>query len=203
MTDRLSPTPDGIAAAAALLRAGALVAFPTDTVYGVGCRTGDPAALGRIFEAKRRPPEKLLAMLAASLDQARDLGYAADERAEALAGRLWPGPLTLVLADSEDPSRPTQGFRVPDHPVALDLIRRTGPLPTSSANRSGEPEAFEADDVLIAFADTDLVAAVIDGGRVPGGMASTVVDLSVVPARVRREGPITREQLAEVIGPVD
>jgi L-threonylcarbamoyladenylate synthase len=203
MTDRLSPTPDGIAAAAALLRAGALVAFPTDTVYGVGCRTGDPAALGRIFEAKRRPPEKLVAMLAASLDQARDLGYAADERAEALAGRLWPGPLTLVLADSEDPSRPTQGFRVPDHPVALDLIRRTGPLPTSSANRSGEPEAFEADDVLIAFADTDLVAAVIDGGRVPGGMASTVVDLSVVPARVRREGPITREQLAEVIGPVD
>jgi L-threonylcarbamoyladenylate synthase len=203
VTDRLSPTSDGIAAAAALLRAGALVAFPTDTVYGLGCRTGDPAALARIFEAKRRSPEKLIAMLAASLEQARDLGYAADERAEALAGRWWPGPLTLVLADSADPSRPTQGFRVPDHPVALDLIRRSGPLPTSSANRSGEPEAFEADDVLIAFADTDLVAAVIDGGRVPGGMASTVVDLSVVPARVRREGPITREQLAEVIGPVD
>jgi len=203
MTDRLPATPEGIAQAAELLRSGALVAFPTDTVYGIGCRSGDPAALTRIFEAKRRPPEKLVAMLAASLDQARELGFATDDRADGLAARWWPGPLTLVLADASDPAKPTQGFRVPDHPVALDLIRSSGPLPTSSANRSGEPEALEADDVLIAFADTDLVAAVVDGGRVPGGIASTVVDLSLVPARLRREGPITREQLAEVIGPVD
>ena len=203
MTDRLPATPEGIAQAAELLRSGVLIAFPTDTVYGLGCRAGDPMALTRLFEAKRRPPEKLVAMLAASLDQARKLGYATDERAEALAERWWPGPLTLVLGHASDPARPTQGFRVPDHPVALELIRLSGPLATSSANRSAEPEALEADDVLIAFADTDLVAAVVDGGRVPGGVASTVVDLSVVPARLRREGPITREQLAEVIGPVD
>lgn len=203
MTDRLPATPEGIAQAAELLRSGVLIAFPTDTVYGLSCRSGDPIALTRIFEAKRRPPEKLVAMLAASLDQARELGYATDVRAEALAARWWPGPLTIVLADASDPTKPTQAFRAPDHPVALDLIRRSGPLPTSSANRSSEPEALEADDVLIAFADTDLVAAVVDGGRVPGGTASTVVDLSVVPARIRREGPITREQLAEVIGPVD
>lgn len=202
MTERLTATADGLAAATALLQAGALVAFPTDTVYGLGCRAGDDDALARIFEAKRRPADKLVPILAASLDQAAALGYLVDKRARRLSLRWWPGPLTLVLASAR-PGGPTQGFRVPDHPIALELIRRSGPLPTSSANRSGEPEAYEADDVLVAFADVDLVAAVVDGGRVPGGVASTVVDLSVSPAIVRREGPITREQLAEVLGPVD
>lgn len=202
MTDRLPASAEGLAAATALLRAGALVAFPTDTVYGLGCRAGDDEALARIFEAKRRRIEKLVPILAASLEQVESHGYVVDERARDLARRWWPGPLTIVLAHAGHGGR-TQGFRVPDHPVALELIRRSGPLPTSSANRSGEPEAYDADDVLVAFADVDLVAAVVDGGRVPGGVASTVVDLSVSPAILRREGPITREQLAEVIGPVD
>ena len=202
MTDRLPASAEGLAAATALLRAGALVAFPTDTVYGLGCRAGDDEALARIFEAKRRRIEKLVPILAASLEQVESHGYVVDERARDLARRWWPGPLTIVLAHAGHDGR-TQGFRVPDHPVALELIRRSGPLPTSSANRSGEPEAYDADDVLVAFADVDLVAAVVDGGRVPGGVASTVVDLSVSPAILRREGPITREQLAEVIGPVD
>jgi L-threonylcarbamoyladenylate synthase len=203
MTDRLPATPDGLAAAVSLLRAGALVAFPTDTVYGLGCRAGDADALARIFEAKRRPPDKLVPILAASLEQARDLGYTVDDRARALAERWWPGALTLILAPSADVSAPTRGFRVPDHPITLELIRQSGPLLTSSANRSGEPETYDPDDVLVAFADTDLVAAVLDGGLVPGGVASTVVDLSMVPGRVVREGPITREQLAEVIGTLD
>ena len=202
MTDRLPATAEGLAAATALLQAGELVAFPTDTVYGLGCRGGDDAALARIFEAKRRPADKLVPMLAASLAQVEAQGYIVDERARDLARRWWPGPLTLVLAPAR-PDRPTQAFRVPDHPIALELIRHSGPLPTSSANRSGEPEAFDADDVLVAFADVDLVAGVVDGGRVPGGVASTVVDLSVSPAIVRRDGPITREQLAELIGLVD
>ncbi|MDP9269493.1 MAG: L-threonylcarbamoyladenylate synthase [Chloroflexota bacterium] len=203
MTDRLPATPEGLAAAVELLRAGALVAFPTDTVYGLGCRAGDADALTRIFEAKRRPPDKLVPILVASLEQARDLGYTVDDRARALAGRWWPGALTLILASSADVSASTQGFRVPDHPLALELIRQSGPLLTSSANRSGEPETYDPDDVLVAFADTDLVAAVLDGGLVPGGVASSVVDLSMVPSRVLREGPITREQLAEVIGTLD
>jgi L-threonylcarbamoyladenylate synthase len=83
--------------------------------------------------------------------------------------------------------------------VALGLIAASGPLATTSANRSTEPETFEADDVLIAFADTDLLAAVVDGGAVPGGVASTVVDLSVTPARLTRRGPITHHDLAEVV----
>ena len=97
----------------------------------------------------------------------------------------------------------TQAFRVPDHRVALSLIERSGPLATSSANRSGEPETYDADDVLVAFADDDLLDAVVDGGRVPGGVASTVVDLSETQPRLVREGPITRKQLMEVIGRID
>jgi L-threonylcarbamoyladenylate synthase len=187
----------------AILRSGGLVAFPTDTVYGIGCRAGDAEALERVFEAKRRPPEKSVPVLVASLEQAAGLGYQTDEQARALAAAFWPGALTLVLPPMRSEAGSTTAFRVPDHRVALALIGSGGPLATSSANRSGEPETFEADDVLIAFADTPLLDAVIDGGRVPGGTASTVVDLSVSPPRVLRDGPITRERLAEVIGPVD
>ena len=203
MAERLTSSGDGIAAAAALLLDGALVAFPTDTVYGIGCRVGDAMALDRLFEAKRRLTEKGIPILVVDLDQAVSLGYTADGRARDLAERFWPGALTVVLADgsaaSTRPQAATQAFRVPNHPVALELIARSGPLATTSANRSSEPETYEADDVLIAFADTDLLAAVLDGGTVPGGVASTVVDLSVTPARLVREGPVSRERLAEVI----
>jgi tRNA A37 threonylcarbamoyladenosine synthetase subunit TsaC/SUA5/YrdC len=89
---------------------------------------------------------------------------------------------------------------VPDHPVALDLIRATGPLLATSANLSGEPDTLDADDVLIAFATQQSeLDAVVDGGRVPGGVGSTVIDLTVSPARILREGPITREALAQVL----
>ncbi len=208
MTERLPSTPEGLAAAAALLGAGGLAAFPTDTVYGIGCRVGDAQALGRIFAAKRRQPEKQIPILAASLEQAAGLGYHVDDRTRELASRWWPGPLTIVLRVEDgkgtDASRaPSQAFRVPDHRVALSLIERSGPLVTSSANRSGEPETYDADDVLVAFADDDLLDAVVDGGRVPGGVASTVIDLTDPRPRLAREGPITREQLMEVIGRID
>jgi L-threonylcarbamoyladenylate synthase len=202
LTERLEANADGITEAVRLLSRGDLVAFPTDTVYGIGCSASDEDALARIFDAKRRPPEKRVPILVASIEQATALGFDADERARAAASAFWPGALTIALARN-DGAGETQAFRAPDHPVALDLIGQAGPLATSSANRSGQPETFEADDVLIAFADTDLLAAVVDGGRVPGGRASTVVDLSVTPARIVREGPVTREQLADVIGPVD
>lgn len=92
---------------------------------------------------------------------------------------------------------------MPDHPVALALIERAGPLATSSANRSGEPETYEADDVAVAFADSDLLDVILDGGAVPGGVASSVLDLSVQPARLVREGAIGRAELESVIGPID
>ena len=197
MTDVLSPTPDGLQRAAELLRSGEMVAFPTDTVYGVGVSAAQPERIDALLALKQRPAEKRIPILVADLAQAVETGWVADERAHRLSDRFWPGALTLVLAS---PSGETQAFRAPDHAVALDLIRRTGPILATSANRSGEPDTLGADDVLIAFAtQQDELAAVVDGGAVPGGIASTVLDLSVTPARVLREGPIGRDRLGEVV----
>ncbi len=198
MTDRLPPTPEGIAAAAAILAGGGLLAFPTDTVYGVACAGSRADRIGALFELKRRPLDRRIPMLVAGIGAVPE-GWSVDDRARALAAAFWPGALTLVLpataADGE-----SQAFRAPDHPVALDLIRTAGPLYATSANVSDEPDTLEADDVLIAFAtQPDALAAVVDGGRVPGGVASTVLDLTVAPTRVLREGPITRDRLAALV----
>ena len=194
MTDVLATTEDGIAKGAALLQAGELVAFPTDTVYGVGVAASRPDRLASIFDLKNRPLDKRIPILVSDLSQVD--GYEVDDRARALAARFWPGALTLILRGADE----SQAFRAPDHPVALALIRAAGPLLVTSANRSNEPDTLGADEVLIAFArQQDELAAVLDGGSVPGGVASTVVDLSVTPARLLREGPISRAELAEVV----
>jgi tRNA threonylcarbamoyl adenosine modification protein (Sua5/YciO/YrdC/YwlC family) len=194
MTDVLATTEDGIAKGAALLQAGELVAFPTDTVYGVGVAASRPDRLASIFDLKNRPLDKRIPILVSDLSQVDR--YEVDDRARALAARFWPGALTLILRGADE----SQAFRAPDHPVALALIRAAGPLLVTSANRSNEPDTLGADEVLIAFArQQDELAAVLDGGSVPGGVASTVVDLSVTPARLLREGPISRAELAEVV----
>jgi len=196
VTDVLSPTPEGIARAVELLRAGELVAFPTDTVYGVGVDGARPDRLPALFELKRRPPDRRIPMLVTGLDQAVAAGWQVDERARALADRFWPGALTLVLPGAQG----SQAFRAPDHPTALALIHAAGPLYATSANISNQPDTLGADEVLIAFAtDQDGLAAVVDGGAVAGGVASTVVDLTVTPARILREGPINAEQLTDVV----
>jgi L-threonylcarbamoyladenylate synthase len=198
VTDRLPATPEGLAAAAEILRGGGLVAFPTDTVYGVACAASRPDRLGALFELKQRPAEKQIPMLVAGLEQLSADDWVVDERALALARRSWPGPLTIVLPAVTGGQ--TQAFRAPDHAVAQALIAASGPLLATSANISGQPDTLDADDVLIAFAtQADGLDAVVDGGRAPGGVASTVVDLSTAPARVLRDGPIARETLAELI----
>jgi L-threonylcarbamoyladenylate synthase len=192
VTDRLPATPDGIARAAQLLLDGRVVAFPTDTVYGVGVSASRADRLTALFELKRRPAEKAIPMLVAGMAQAISTGAEHDERADRLAAAFWPGALTLVLRHSSG----TQAYRAPDHPFALALIRAAGPILATSANRSGEPDTMAAEEVLIAFAtQQEELDAVLDGGPVPGGIASTVLDLSVAPARIVREGPIAREQL--------
>jgi L-threonylcarbamoyladenylate synthase len=196
MTDRLPPTPEGIARAAELLAGGAVVAFPTDTVYGVGVAASRPDRLEALFALKRRPADRRIPMLVGDLEGTANLGATVDDRARALAARFWPGALTIVLPRGED----TQAFRVPDHPVALALIRAAGPMLATSANVSDEPDTLGADEVLIAFAtQQDELAAVVDGGPVPGGVASTVIDVSVTPARLLRDGPIGRVELSEVV----
>ena len=201
MPDRLLPDQPGLARAVELLREGELVAFPTDTVYGIGCRIGDPEALARLFAAKGRPPEKAVPWLVGSLGDVTGLGFLGGEQAVRLADQFWPGALTLVLPSIDGSA--TQAFRVPDHAVTLALLRRAGPLAVSSANRSGEPETLDADDVAIAFAGSDEPAATVDGGRVPGGVASSVVDLATPRPRLVREGALPRAEIERVIGPID
>jgi L-threonylcarbamoyladenylate synthase len=198
VTDLLLPTEAGIARAAAILREGGLVAFPTDTVYGVAVARSRPDRLPALFALKGRPLDRRIPVLVASMTQVGEAGFTFDERARAVAARWWPGPLSLVLsaADGSD----SVAFRVPDHPVAQALIAAAGPLLATSANRSDEPDTLGADEVLIAFAtQQDELDAVLDGGAVPGGRPSTVLDLSVVPARILREGPVARDELAAVV----
>jgi L-threonylcarbamoyladenylate synthase len=196
VTDRLPPTPEGIARAAELLRDGAVVAFPTDTVYGVGVAASRPDRLEALFALKRRPADRRIPMLVTGLEQAAGLGAFIDDRARMLADRFWPGALTIVLPLGHE----TQAFRAPDHEVASALIGAAGPLLATSANISDQPDTLGADEVLIAFAtQQDELPAVVDGGPVPGGVASTVVDLSVTPARILRDGPIGRARLADVV----
>lgn len=196
VTDVLPPTPEGLARAAELLAAGAVVALPTDTVYGVAVVGSRPERLEALFALKRRPVDRRIPMLVADLDQAVAAGAVVDDRARRLAAEFWPGALTLVV-DTDDGG--TQAYRAPDHPVALALIRAAGPLFATSANISDQPDTLGADEVLIAFAtQQDELAAVVDGGPVPGGVASTVVDVSVAPMRVLRAGPVGLEQLVRV-----
>ena len=198
MTEILPATPEGLAVAAELMAEGHLVAFPTDTVYGVACAFGREEQRSELAKLKGRPEDKPIPVLVADASQVAAAGYVLDERARRLAGRWWPGPLTLVLPAADGGE--ALGFRVPAHDVALALIRLAGPLLATSANRSGEPETLGADEVQIAFAvHGDLLAAVIDGGPAPGGTASTVVDLTAEPARLLREGAISREAVAEVV----
>jgi L-threonylcarbamoyladenylate synthase len=200
MIERLVASDGGVERAAELLRNGGLIAFPTDTVYGLGCRADAVGALARLFAAKRRPPDKAVPWLVSGLAQVEALGYRVDERARALAARFWPGGLTLVLAGRPDGSR---AFRAPDHPLAQALIALAGPLATSSANRSGEPETLDADEVQVAFADADEVISVLDGGPAPGGQASSVVALDGPRPRLVREGAVPRAALEAVVGPLD
>jgi L-threonylcarbamoyladenylate synthase len=197
MTDVLPPTAAGLTRAAELLRDGAVIAFPTDTVYGVGVAAERGDRLEALFALKRRPLDRRIPMLVAGLDQAN--GWRVDERASALAERFWPGALTLVLPSATGGD--SQAFRAPDHPVALALIAAAGPILATSANISDQPDTLAADEVLIAFAtQQDKLAAVVDGGPVPGGRPSTVLDLSVEPARILREGPISAGEIGDVIG---
>jgi L-threonylcarbamoyladenylate synthase len=200
VTDQLRSSADGLARAAELLRAGEVVAFPTDTVYGVGVAVSRSDRIPALFALKSRPPERRIPILVADLAQAVEIGARPDERATALAAAFWPGPLTLVLSTADG----TQAYRAPDHPVALGLIRAAGPIYATSANVSDEPDTLGGDEVLIAFATRqDELAAVVDGGAVPGGRASTVVDLSVTPAVILRAGPLSAEQLAAHVAVAD
>jgi L-threonylcarbamoyladenylate synthase len=194
--------------AAALLRAGELVAFPTETVYGLGANARDGRAVAAVFAAKGRPSFNPLISHFPDADAAF-AEVRADERARRVAARFWPGPLTLVLprrADSRiDPltgaGLDTLAVRVPAHPLARELLRQAGvPVAAPSANRSGQVSPTTAAHVLAGLEGR--LAAVLDGGPCMVGVESTVLDLSTPVATLLRPGGLSREELEAEIGPV-
>ena len=183
----LKPTRAGLTRAAQLLRGGGVVAFPTDTVYGLGAAADDEVARRRIYRIKGRPVGLPLILMVAAESQLEGWVHL-DSRAETFVRRWWPGPLTLILHAK---GGGTLGVRIPQHKVALELLRAAGPLMTTSANLHGKDPALTASEAGVLSG----VAAVLDGGVATGGMASTVLDLTGPEPHVLREGAITTPEL--------
>lgn len=194
--------------AAGVIRAGGLVAFPTETVYGLGANALDAAAVARIFEAKGRPATNPVIVHVSDASEVGNVASNWPETASNLAGRFWPGPLTLVVPKAGAvPSIVTAGgatvaVRCPDHPVARALIREAGvPVAAPSANRSTELSPTKAEHVLKGL--NGRIDLLLDGGPCSGGIESTVVDVTGGVPRVLRPGLITMPMLEEVCGRVE
>ena len=182
--------------AAGIIRKGGIVAFPTETVYGLGADFLNKQAIDRIFKVKKRPKGKPLTVQIQNISSLKELACDIPAFAYQLMNRFWPGPLTLVFRAKE---KGTIGVRIPNNRVARSLIKASQtPLVVPSANLSGEPAAQTADEVLQTF--DGLIEMVIDAGRVELGVASTVADLSVSPYRILRKGAICQKDIQSVRG---
>ena len=198
MTVLLPDNDESIQAALKILRSGGLVAFPTDTVYGVGALAFNGKAVESIYKAKDRPVEKAIPVLIGDIEDMEKVGMDIPDIAYKLAARFWPGPLTCLIP--KKPTLPesvsatdTVGVRLPDHEVARTLLRAAGPMAVTSANISGQPSPSSAEEV---FAQLDgRIELIIDGGKTPGGVPSTVVDCTGEKIKIVREGPITLEEI--------
>ena len=203
--------PDAIRLAVAALRAGEVIAIPTDTVYGFAASIDRVDALERLYAVKQRPAEKAIPVLLRGPENVAAVARALHPPAAALARRFWPGALTLVVearpglpervTATDERGRRTVALRVPDHPVALAIVAAAGgALAVTSANRSGEPPALEAEALAGADPAPDLI---VDGGRAPGGVPSTIVLISDHGLEVLREGAISRSALEAALGDFD
>lgn len=202
-----APEPDAIERAAAVLRWGGLVAFPTETVYGLGADALNPQAVLRIFAVKGRPADNPLIVHVAGKEQLREVARAIPEPAWALVERFWPGPLTLVLPRHERVPLETTGgletvaVRMPDHAIALALIRALGrPIAAPSANLSGRPSPTAAEHVYEDLCGR--IELILDGGPTRIGVESTVLDLTTSPPTILRPGGISPEQLRPILGEI-
>ncbi|HEX2208930.1 MAG TPA: L-threonylcarbamoyladenylate synthase, partial [Longimicrobium sp.] len=205
--DPVHPDPAALRQPAEVLRAGGLVAFPTETVYGLGAHALDPAAVQRIYEAKGRPSYNPLIVHLADVDAARGLASSWPEQAERLAAAFWPGPLTLVvpkndsIPDSVTAGLPSVALRVPAHPVAHALLRAAGiPVAAPSANRSTQVSPTTARHVERSLGAR--VDVIVDGGPCPVGIESTVLSLVGPVPTLLRPGTVSVEDLRPVIGDV-
>lgn len=186
-----------------LIKAGETVAFPTETVYGLGADAWNPDAIAKVFAIKGRPSDNPLIVHISSEDQMDDFAKDIPESAQLLMQAFWPGPLTLVLQkkqavlDAVTAGLNTVALRMPDHPIARQFITKTGPLVAPSANKSGRPSPTKAEHVRSDFGTS---FPVIDGYSTKVGLESTVVDLSEKQPAILRPGAISRKQLEEVLG---
>ena len=194
----------GIATAIGCLRQGGVVALPTDTVYGIAVALETAGGVERLIQVKQRPPDKGIMLLLADAAQAPAIGVMTPA-ATALGAALWPGGLTVIVPQRADITlpaaltggSPTIGLRVPDHATPRALAAAVGPLPTTSANRSGQPEASDA--AAIAGQIGDDIELILDGGPAHGGPASTVVDCTAERSRILRAGAIPPARIAAIL----
>ena len=184
------------------IQTGGLVAFPTDTVYGVGASIQHPGAIQTLYAVKQRDQSKAIPVLLGDPNQLTLIGIKVGYVAMRLAEVYWPGPLTLVIP--KHPSLPdnlsptdTLGARMPDHPVALDLLCKSGPLAVTSANISGGVNSRTAQEVVLQLGSS--IDLILDGGKTPGGIPSTVVNCTTEALEVIRPGPISLYELLETI----
>lgn len=189
-----SESPDAIRQVLEILNSGGLVAFPTDTVYGVGSLAFNGSAAESIYAAKDRPMEKAIPVLIGDASDLEKVAMNIPDIVYRLASRFWPGPLTVLVP--KQPSLPasvsateTVGVRIPDHTVARALLRAAGPMAVTSANISGQASPSTAEEVFAQLGGR--IPLIIDGGRTPGGVPSTLVDCTGAELKILREGPIT------------
>lgn len=192
-----------ISIAAKHIKEGNLVAFPTETVYGLGADALNPYAVAKIFELKERPTFDPLIVHIASVEEIKRLTVNNDNRVYELAERFWPGPLTIILPKSNlvpdivTAGLPTVGIRMPDHPVAIELIRQSGcPIAAPSANKFGQLSPTQAKHVNKQLPDVDFL---IDGGESAVGIESTIISLNEKGFEILRHGIITKEEIEEII----
>jgi len=187
-----------------LLEVGELVAFPTDTVYGVGAPVFNKQGIGNLYLAKLRDASKAIPILLGDPAELEQVAAGMSDTVMKLAQHFWPGPLTLVMPrrpDLPDELSPyaTIGVRMPDHPVALTLLKMIGPMAVTSANLSGQMNTCTAQEVMAQLGGR--IAMILDGGRTPGGKPSTVVDCSGAEPVILRVGPISLADIEKVIHP--
>ena len=185
-----------------ILKRGGLVAFPTDTVYGVGSLAFDAKAVESIYAAKDRPVEKAIPILIGGLEDLDKVTEKIPPMAAKLAARFWPGALTLVVSKHPDlpevvSAMPTVGVRVPDHPVARILLTAAGPMAATSANMSGQDSPKTAEEVSRQL--NGRISLILDGGETPGGVPSTVVNCLGTEPVILRKGPISLDDIQFVL----
>jgi L-threonylcarbamoyladenylate synthase len=195
-------SPNAITSALEVLLSGGLVAFPTDTVYGVGALAFHEAAVNSIYAAKQRPVEKAIPVLIWDREDVTKVAEEIPFFAARLIARFWPGPLTVLVPKKSTlpevvSATATVGVRVPDHEVARALLKLAGPMAVTSANLSSQPSPVTAQEVFEQLGGR--IPLILDGGQTPGGVPSTLVDCTTDTLEILREGPISEEQMLSAI----